>query len=182
MRVAVVGSSGSGKSTFAKRLAEALGAPHIELDAINHQAGWRSLNEHDPAEFLRRVEAEIAGETWVTDGNYGHVRDAIWRRAAHLVWLDYERSVIMPRVIRRSFARAIDQKELWPGTGNRETFRMWLDKEHPIRWAWDTWARRRKEYEARVADPRFAHITVHRLRHPREAEPLIRSLAAAHKG
>ena len=40
MRIAVVGSSGSGKSTLARRLAVELGLTHIELDAINWQAGW----------------------------------------------------------------------------------------------------------------------------------------------
>jgi adenylate kinase family enzyme len=172
MRVAVVGSSGSGKSTLAKRLAATLGLPHIELDAINWQAGWKDLNSHDPDEFVRRVSEAVGQNAWVSDGNYGKVRDIVWSRATHLVWLDYERSVIMPRVIRRSVLRALDRTELWPGTGNREDWRMWLSKDHPIRWAWDTWARRRAEYGARIMDPRFAHLQVHRLRHPREAEGL----------
>ena len=177
MRIAVVGSSGSGKSTLARQLGETLSLPHIELDAINWQAGWRDLNTHDPNEFIRRVEAAIAAEAWISDGNYGLVRDAVWSRATHLVWLDYERKVIMPRLVRRSVVRAIDRRELWPGTGNRETVAKWLDKEHPLRWAWDTWARRREEYAARVGDPRFAHLQVHRLRRPREAERLAERLS-----
>jgi adenylate kinase family enzyme len=60
MRVAVIGTSGSGKSTFAGRLAASINAPHIELDAINWQAGWRGLAKEDPAEFRRRVMAAIA--------------------------------------------------------------------------------------------------------------------------
>jgi hypothetical protein len=48
----------------------------------------------------------------VTDGNYGGVRAMLWSRATHLVWLDYERPVIMFRVIRRSVWRAIDRREL----------------------------------------------------------------------
>ena len=102
----------------------------------------------------------------------------MWSRATHVVWLDYPRSVIMPRVIRRSIVRALDRTELWPGTGNRENWRNWLNKDHPIRWAWDTWARRRDEYAARVGDPRFAHLQIHRLRHPREAEGLAERLSS----
>ena len=59
----------------------------------------------------------------------------------------------MRRVIWRSFSRAVTGRELWAGTGNREEFRRWLDKEHPIRWAWDTWAKNRPgeiRYEVRA--------------------------------
>ena len=39
-RVAVVGTSCAGKTTFAKALAAQLQAPHIELDALHHGPGW----------------------------------------------------------------------------------------------------------------------------------------------
>jgi hypothetical protein len=79
----------------------------------------------------------------------------------------------MSRVLLRSFSRAWSGRELWPGTGNRESWRRWLDKDHPIRWAWDTFATRRARYEALFDDPSLARLVRHRLRHPREAEPLI---------
>ena len=85
----------------------------------------------------------------------------------------------MRRVIQRSFIRAVGRQELWPGTGNREDFARWLDKEHPIRWAWDTYHRRRAQYEALFVDPKLVAIEKHRLRKPRDAEPLIARLAAA---
>ena len=55
MRVSVTGTSGSGKTTFARTLAAALGVPHVDLDAINWQAGWYDLNRKEPEEFRRRV-------------------------------------------------------------------------------------------------------------------------------
>ncbi len=161
MRVSVLGTSGCGKSTFARRLAAAIGAPHIELDAINWQAGWRDLNTHDPQEFARRVTDAVAAETWVSDGNYSLVRD-----------------IVMARVLRRSFLRALTRRELWPGTGNREEFGRWLSREHPIRWAWDTFEDRRRRMEALFADARAAHTVRHRLRRPAEAEPLLNTLQA----
>jgi len=176
MRVAVVGSSVSGKTTLAKRLEADIGLPHVELDAVNWQPGWGNLSVDDPDEFARRVDARLAGDLWVTDGNYGTVRDLIWTRATHLVWLDYERSVIMPRLLKRSLLRALDSSELWEGTGNRERFSRWLDKEHPLRWAWDTWARRRAQYETALGGPDFAHLSVHRVRRPRELEPAVAAL------
>jgi adenylate kinase family enzyme len=178
VRIAVVGTSGSGKSRLAKRIASALTVPYVELDAINWQTGWRDLNTYDPEEFRRRVVAALSGEAWVSDGNYGAaVGPTVLARATHLVWLDYERPVVMRRVIWRSLVRAIDRKELWPGTGNRERFTQWFtNKDHPIRWAWRTHARRRKQYEMLAADPQYAHLKIVRLRHPREAKDAVRRL------
>jgi adenylate kinase family enzyme len=177
MRIVVVGTSGSGKSTMARGLGQALGLRFVELDAVNWQAGWRALDKDDPAEFRRRVAEATAGEAWVSDGNYATVRDDLWARATHLVWLDYERSVIMRRVITRSVLRAMDGKELW--AGNREDWRRWLDADHPIRWAWDTWKQRRERYEELIAEPRNAHLKVLRLRRPREAAGVVGWLGSA---
>lgn len=146
MRIVVVGTSGSGKSTMAKALSQALGVPHVEMDALNWQADWRDLANHDLPEFQRRVAAAAAGEAWVIDGNYTKVRSALWPRATAFVWMDPERGQVMRQVIWRSFNRALTKKELWAGTGNTEQFRRWLDREHPIRWAWDNFARNRKRY------------------------------------
>src|SRR5689334_16622731 len=98
MRVSVVGVSGSGKTTFAGRLAAAIGGAHIDLDAINWQAGWRDLNTHDLPEFRRRVADAVAADAWACCGNYSKVRDLVLARATHLVWLDYPKPVVMRRV------------------------------------------------------------------------------------
>ncbi len=178
MRVTVSGTSGSGKTTFAGALAAALGARHIQLDAINWQANWYDLHQNDPEEFRRRVTLAIADDAWTACGNYSKVRPLVLARATHAVWLDYPKRVVMARVLRRSFHRAWSGDELWPGTGNTETLVRWLDKEHPIRWAWDTFDQRRRRIDLEMADPALAHLQKHRLTDPREAEPLIAELAA----
>ena len=161
MRVVVTGTSGAGKTTLARKIAAALAMPHIELDAINWQPGWRDLTRHDPEEFVRHVNTVIAAEAWVVDGNYGPVCDIIWERATHLVWLDYERWVIMARVIRRTIIRVALRTELW--SGNRERWRYLLRPSHPIRWAWNTWERRRRETAERLGCEDYAELVVLRL-------------------
>ncbi len=177
MRIVVVGTSGAGKTTLARRLAARLGLPHIELDAINWQPGWRDLARHDPDDFVRRVIEAIGADAWIVDGNYGPVRDRVWRRATHLVWLDYDRAVIMVRVIARSVFRAVFRTELWGG--NRERWRHMLRPSHPIRWAWSTWERRRREFAEHLAREEHAGLVVMRVRRPGEMPRLLRALVEA---
>jgi adenylate kinase family enzyme len=174
VRIAVVGTTGSGKTTLAKALAVQLGLPRIELDALNWQAGWRDLSRTDPDEFVRRFTLAIAAEAWVLDGAYGLVRDLVWRRASHLIWLDYERRIIMYRVIRRSLIRAALRTEMW--AGNRERWLHILRPSHPIRWAWNTWRRRRRDFEERLQQNVYDDLVVLRLRRPCEADELLRKL------
>jgi adenylate kinase family enzyme len=84
MRIVVVGTSGAGKTTLARRIADRLQLPHIELDAINWQSEWRDLTRHDPEEFVRRVTEAIQAEGWVVAAitvqcanGYGSVRPTL---------------------------------------------------------------------------------------------------------
>lgn len=168
-RIAILGNSGSGKSTLAGALAARLDLPHIELDALNWRPDWRALSLDAPDEWARVVGEAIRGEAWITDGNYSkQALPQILPRATDIVWLDYSRAVIMARVLRRSFRRALSNDELWPGTGNREDFRRWLRKDHPIRWTWDTHLGANARREAYMTDPALAHARKHRFRTPVE--------------
>ena len=178
MRIVVVGPSGSGKTTFARAVEQRLRLPRIELDAINWQAGWRDIRLSDPDEFTRRVAQAIEADAWVADGNYTEVRDRIWRRATHLVWLDYPRHVVMTRVVLRSLARVVLKTELWPGTGNRERWRDLWHPDHPIRDAWHSSITYLRDYAERLKSPEYAHLHVQRLRRPGETRRALEVLAA----
>jgi adenylate kinase family enzyme len=177
MRIVVVGTSGAGKTTLAKTLAATLAIPHVELDALHWDPGWQALSIANPTEFLRRVAAATAGEAWVVDGNYSMARDLTWPRATHLVWLDYDRSVIMARVICRSVARALFRTPLW--SGNVEQWRHLVRPSHPISWAWRTWRRHRTETEDLLRQAPHTHLVVHRLRRPAEANAVAQELTRA---
>ncbi len=66
-RVCIIGSPGSGKSTFARRLAEITGLPLCHLDLLNWQAD-RTTVSHKV--FLERLERVLAQKCWIIDGNY----------------------------------------------------------------------------------------------------------------
>ena len=162
LRAAVVGVTGSGKTTLACRLAERFGIPRVELDALFWGPNWTPR----PAEtFARLVDAAIAGETWVVDGNYHLVRDRVWRRANALFWLDYSLPQILWQLTQRICRRTLTQEELW--SGNREKgWRHLFTRDSLYLWALKTYGRRRKEYAALPHLPEYAHLAVVRLKTP----------------
>lgn len=176
MRVVVFGTSGSGKSTFAAALADARDVPCIELDLLNWRPGWVGRNEVDVAGFVADVEAAIADEAWVATGAYGVVRSQLWTRATDLVYLDLPRPLIMQQVIARSLKRASSREDVFPGC--KENWLRLLDAEHPIRWAWSTYHRRKKEFDTRIADPVFAHLRVHRCQSRETVAATLKALSA----
>jgi adenylate kinase family enzyme len=172
-RILVGGISGAGKTTLGRRLADHLALPFVEMDALFHGPGWVPRPQ-----FEADVDAATAGDAWVVDSHgYAQVRDLVWSRADTLVWLDLRRPVVMGRVLRRSFARATYDRELW--NHNTEGFADWLDPGHPVRWAWTQHNARRAEIADRVADPRWAHVAVVRLDSPRSARRWLAALPNA---
>jgi adenylate kinase family enzyme len=163
-RVSVIGTSGAGKSTFGRALGVVLGAPYLELDSVFHQADWVPLARD---EFVRRVEAVLAGERWVIDGNYSAVRPIVWAGADTVVWLDLPKRTVMRRIIWRSFRRVAGRVELW--NGNRERWRnlfTWDPEESVISWAWHKHGEHRARYEVAMADPANGHLEFVRLTSP----------------
>jgi adenylate kinase family enzyme len=99
-RVLVMGSSGSGKSTFARRLADLTGLPFVSLDALYWRPGWQP-SEPDP--FGERVTEAASAARWVMDGNYmSHGAGDLRRnRADTVIWFDLPRYVCMTGILTR---------------------------------------------------------------------------------
>lgn len=169
-RIAVVGTTGSGKTTLAAAIAGRLGVPHVELDALHWGPNWT------PAEDFRdRTEAALGGDAWVVDGNYSRVRDIVWRRADTVVWLDYALWVILGRLTRRTFRRLIGREVLW--NGNVERWRdHFLSRDSLFLWVLQTYRKRRVTYSALFGDPAHAHKRLVRLKSPGEAEVWLEGL------
>ena len=66
-RILVMGSSGSGKSTFARRFSGITGIPVVSLDALFWKPGWIDLVV---AEFEARVTDAVRQARWIMDGDY----------------------------------------------------------------------------------------------------------------
>ena len=67
MRINIVGTSGSGKSTFGKSIAQKLNAPYIQLDELHWKANWEESTDE---EFFPKIEKALSSDRWILDGNY----------------------------------------------------------------------------------------------------------------
>lgn len=176
-RIAVVGCSGAGKTTFARRLSERLGIPHVEIDSLYHGPHWTPT----PREILReRVSEVLARDAWILDGNYRNALGDLVRASADTVaWLDFPRWVVMRSVIRRTLLRGWHGTELW--NGNRERLIQLLDPrptQNIMLWSWTQFSKYRASYEAESRDAPGA-ARWHRFRTREEAEAWLQSLPAA---
>lgn len=173
-RVVVVGSSGAGKSTFAKGLANLLGQPHIELDTLHWEEDWTMPVIE---EFRARVSNAIVPEHWVVDGNYSVVRDLVWRRATAIIWLNYPLSIVLRRVFWRSVQRAWTGEILF--AGNRETFRsLFFSKKSLLWWVLTTFKRRHRQFEELYSNQKYLQLQWIRFSKPKEASQFLENLKA----
>ncbi|MBU6955208.1 adenylate kinase [Hahella sp. HN01] len=172
MRINVIGTSGSGKSTFSKRLSEKLDIPYIEMDALYWGPDWRN---HPEEIFSARVAQALQQEDWILDGNYNSRTQLKWDRAQIVVWIDYSFPRTLFQAIRRALTRIITKRELWAGTGNKESLRKLFSKDSIVLWTMTTYKKNRKKYLSIMRDPRYAHIRFIRIRSPREMESCLLS-------
>jgi len=156
----VLGCAGSGKTRLARRLAERLAIPLIDLDAL-----WASPTVVGDLAAFRAALAEVhAGPAWVSDGNFAlasfNIRLA---RADLIVWLERPRWLCLWRAA----ARVLRSGEFHRPAG--------LRKVAAFIWCFDRVNRPRIEAE------RLRHglrVAVRRLASDREVAAFVESEAA----
>lgn len=94
----VAGCSGSGKSTFARELADLSGLPLIHLDQEYWQAGWV---EPSKEKWRKTISQLVTRDRWVMDGNYSGTWDLRLPRADLVIYLRYPLWLILYRATKR---------------------------------------------------------------------------------
>jgi len=135
LRIAVTGGSGAGKTTLGWELARRIDAVFVEVDAIQHKAGWIKASVD---EISAGIHAALDGRSsWVIDCICeGEVGDFIAANADVIVWLDLPLGVKLRRLLRRSWYRVRSREVLW--NENIETWRdVFVGRDavliHPLR-------------------------------------------------
>ena len=95
-RILVIGSPGSGKSTFSRALAQRKQLPLVYLDQLFWNADKTTV---DQAQFDQRLgEAMARTQAWILDGNYGRTLEMRLERCTQVFFLDLPVEVCLESV------------------------------------------------------------------------------------
>jgi len=171
-RVLIAGVTGAGKTALARRAASHWNLVHHEIDALHHGPNWTPRPD-----FLDDVRAFAATDRWVTEWQYtSKGTDPILApRAQLVVWLDYPWPIVRARLLRRTLGRSILRTRMYNGNVEKPIWQMIAtrDPEESIL-AWQSTTRHKWEERMPRVEADFPHLTIVRLRHPRETEQWLR--------
>lgn len=168
-RIVIIGTSGSGKTTLARTLAKQIDGNHIEIDALFHLPDWKETPDE---EMLSKLDELTNRARWTTCGNYRKFLIPVaWPKADTIVWLDYNLTFVLARLLRRTLVRLVKREELW--NGNRESWRMFFSRESIMLWALQSHYGNRNVYAKLFAQD--SRRLIH-LRSPLETKYWLRSL------
>ena len=128
-KIILVGSSGSGKSWLAKRIAELTGYPLTHLDNEFWKLEWV---ETPKPEWSARLQELISGEQWIIDGNYKSTMDVRYAAADLVIFLDISRFVCLWSFFKRAGKKRSDLPQYLdePSGFSKEHFQSY-------KWIWE---------------------------------------------
>lgn len=173
-RIIVIGTTSSGKSTLAEKLAQKLALDFVELDALYWQPNWVGTPDE---EFTAKVDAATRGDRWVVAGNYSRTRPITWSRAQLIIWLDYAFPVVFWRLITRTIRRNLSKEVLWGTNTDRFWihFKLWSN-DSLVTWLFKTYWRRKREIPTFFEIPEYGHLELLHFKTPKETEIWLENL------
>lgn len=116
-RILVIGCPGSGKSTFARALAERTGLPLCHLDLLY----WNADKTTVPRDTFRaRLSDILSGKEWIIDGNYQSTLALRLSFADTVFFLDYPTDTCLAGIASRRGKERPDMP--WTETEEDEEF------------------------------------------------------------
>lgn len=100
-RILIIGNAGSGKTTFANRLAEKLDLPLIHLDRLYWHGDWEHLSRD---EFDVILQAELEKPQWIIDGNFNRTIPHRLQYCDTVFFFDLPTALCLAGITKRIFA------------------------------------------------------------------------------
>ena len=97
-RILIIGGNGSGKTTFARSLAEKTGLPLVHLDSL-YWKNWESVGREV---FDGLLEQELVKPKWILDGNMNRTLPHRLKYCDTVFYLDFSSFACLVGVISRT--------------------------------------------------------------------------------
>lgn len=97
-KIAIIGSGGAGKSTFARQLYEKLSIDVFHLDALLWKPNWVESSKDEQILIQKQL---VEKDSWIIDGNYGGTLDIRLNAADTIIFLDIHRIICTYRALKR---------------------------------------------------------------------------------
>ena len=171
-KILILGNGGSGKSTFARKLAQKTGLPLIHLDAEYWRPGWDPTPKN---EWKTRVAQLLEGEQWIMDGNFSSTLEMRLEAADTVILFDRNHWLCAWGVLQRVRKnRGITRPDM--GADCPERF----DADF-LRWVLEFPKKVRPRQLEQIRE-HGAHCTVYRLKSRRQARKLLDQWQVNNKG
>lgn len=121
-KIMIIGSPGTGKSVFARKLSAKINVPLIHLDYYYHDKAHDYYN--DKQAWESKLEELTSQDTWIIDGNYGSTMAERMESADTIFYFDMPRRIAIWGVIKRRISaihtKRTDMPEGWSEKANIE--------------------------------------------------------------
>ena len=124
-RAIVIGSSGAGKSTFARKLRDITGLPLYYLDMLGHKSDRTNITRE---EFDIRLAEILQQERFIIDGNYYRTLEMRLARCDTVFFLNYPLELCLESVIGRAGQKREDMP--WIEETPDPEFLQWIRDFH----------------------------------------------------
>ncbi len=120
-KIIVIGSPGSGKSTFSRQLRDITDLPLYYLDMINHKPDKTTVSRE---EFDGRLSEILSTDKWIIDGNYQRTIEFRLEKCDTVFLLDFPLDVCLSGAAARVGKKREDMP--WVEEELDEEFRQWI--------------------------------------------------------
>lgn len=102
MKIVILGSSGTGKTTLCRMLGEKLSIPILHLDSVYWLKDWENISKDEFDRYMKNYLKKH--QSWVIDGNYSNNKHFKYRLdlADIIVFLDYGTNASLKGIHKRA--------------------------------------------------------------------------------